>query len=241
MIEIKIDEQACVGCTLCVDKCPTKVFEFDETKAVPRVVKPGECFGCLSCSEICPATAIRHEGVTHSENHYYDPGAVEMAARIASDPTAVNFPSDAASRGRAIEDLGVRLLSVASIFRQTLGDSLPAAGTMAGRTLATQLPRYQTPKDFAEALSIVSGTLAPAWELSPAYDGAENLKLTIKGCFIRDLCRSGKIELGGDLCVLFQNYLTGYLAKIAGTRLKLESAVPGDKACVYTMKVFQKA
>lgn len=240
MIEIEVDEEACVGCTLCVEVCPTKVFEFDEAKAKPVVKKPKECFGCLSCSEICPASAITHQGIHHSENHYYDPGSVSLASKSSSIPSEINFPDDKNSRRKAVGDLGIRLLSVASVFRQTLGGSLPAVGTMAGRTLATQLPRYHVPKDFEEALGMVVSQLAPTWDLKPSYDGGENLKVKTGECFIRDLCRKEGIPLGGDLCVLFYNYLAGYLGKLSGVRLKLEKTEPGDSACIYDIKVIRK-
>jgi ferredoxin len=240
VIEIRIDEEACVGCTLCVDVCPTKVFEFDEAKAVPRVVKPKECFGCLSCSEICPATAISHEGADRSENHYYDPGALELASKTTRDVDPVNFPTDPGVRARAVGDLGIRLLSLASVFRQTLGGSLPAVGTMAGRTLANQLPRYQAPSTFQEALDLVLAQLSPTWSISAGYDGAEKLDLEVRDCFIRELCMKEGIHLGGDLCVLFYNYFAGYLGRMSGTRLKLEQSTPGEKTCAYAVKVFRK-
>lgn len=239
MIDIRIDEDACVGCSLCVEVCPTKVFEFDEKKARPVVKKPAECFGCLSCSEICPATAIEHKGLTLSENHYYDPGAVALSEKSAASAFGINFPDDAGVRRKAVGDLGIRLLSVASVFRQTLGGSLPAVGTMAGRTLATHLPRFQVPADFKEALAMVVGQLAPTWDLEAVYDGAESLRITTGTCFIRDLCRREGLELGGDLCVLFYNYLAGYLAKLSGVRLKLEKTTPGD-TCAYEIKVIRK-
>ncbi len=240
MIEIRVDEDACVGCTLCVDICPTKVFEFDEKKGKPVVAKPKECFGCLSCSEICPATAITHEGITHSENHYYDPGSIRISQKSTGVSPEINFPQDPGSRKSAVGDLGIRLLSVASVFRQTLGGSLPAVGTMAGRTLATQLPRYHVPADFAEALRMVVDQLAPTWDLKAEYDGAESLKIKTGSCFIRDLCKKEGIPLGGDLCILFYNYLAGYLGKLSGVRLKLENTAPGDTSCTYDIKVFRK-
>ncbi len=239
MIDIRIDDDACVGCSLCVEVCPTKVFEFDEKKARPVVKKPKECFGCLSCSEICPATAIVHEGVVHSENHYYDPGAVELSQKTADEAGGINFPDDAGIRRLAVGDLGIMMLSVDSVFRQTLGGCMPAVGTMAGRTLATHLPRYHVPADFKEALAMVVEQLAPTWDLEASYDGAESLKITAGTCFIRDLCRREGLELGGDLCVLFYNYLAGYLAKLSGVRLKLEKTSPGD-TCAYEIKVIRK-
>ncbi|MFO7951084.1 MAG: 4Fe-4S binding protein [Candidatus Fermentibacteraceae bacterium] len=240
MIEIKIDEDACVGCQLCVDECPTDVFEFDEEKAIPVVEHDKECFGCLSCSEICPSDAIEHRGVERSEDHYHEPYTLELASRLAPNVPLPHVPDDPERRKAALEDLGVRLLSVASVFRHTLGGSLPAVGTMAGRTLATQLPRYQVPKDFQEALDLAVRQFAPAWELSPSYDGAEKLEIDVGTCFIRELCGEEGIELGGDLCVLFYNYLAGYIGRMGGARLKLEESQPGDSGCRCRVKVFRR-
>ncbi|MFO8183705.1 MAG: 4Fe-4S binding protein [Candidatus Aegiribacteria sp.] len=240
MIRITIDEDACVGCTLCVEECPTDVFEFDEEKLIPRVVKEKECFGCLSCSEICPASAIIHEDIIHSEDHYHDEDNIRLASRLAANVPLPHAPSDDAHRKAALEDLGIRLLSVASVFRQTLGGSLPAVGTMAGRTLATQLPRYRVPKDFQEALDLAVEQFSPAWEIGPEYDGASGLELKVGTCFIRELCRNEEIELGGDLCVLFYNYMAGYMGRMGNARLKLLESCPGDDECGYRVEVFTR-
>ncbi|MCK4806677.1 MAG: ferredoxin family protein, partial [Candidatus Aegiribacteria sp.] len=124
MIKITIDEDACVGCELCVDECPTDVFEFNEEKRIPEIVREKECFGCLSCSEICPATAITHEDIVHSESYYHDEENLKLASGLAVDVPLPHAPSDDKHRKAARVDLGIRLLAVASIFRQTLGGSL---------------------------------------------------------------------------------------------------------------------
>ncbi len=240
MIKIIIDEDACVGCELCVDECPTDVFEFNEEKRIPEVVREKECFGCLSCSEICPATAITHEDILHSEEYYHDEENLKLASRLAVDVPLPLVPSDNKHRKAALEDLGIRLLAVASIFRQTLGGSLPAVGTMAGRTLATQLPRYRIPESFQEALDIVVQQFTPAWNIKPDYDGGSKLNMQVKNCFIRELCKEEGIELGGDLCILFYNYLAGYAGKLGNARLKLIKSSPGIKECKYDVEVFVK-
>ena len=35
MINIAVDEKACVSCSLCVDTCPTDVFKFDTETPTP--------------------------------------------------------------------------------------------------------------------------------------------------------------------------------------------------------------
>ncbi len=241
MIEIKVDQDACVGCTLCVDLCPTDVFEFNTEKAVPEVKKPKECFGCLSCSEICPSDAIVHSGHTRSEDHYHDGYNLRLASLLAPGIELPKAAGDAESSKRAMEDLGVRLLAVAAVFRQTLGGSLPAVGTMAGRTLATQLPRYQVPGTFRDVLDLAVAQFGPTWALKPSMDGEENLTIDVGDCYIRELCKEKGIELGGDLCVLFYNYLAGYIGRMSDSRLRLVDSAPGDKACRYKVQVIKKS
>ena len=240
MIKITIDEDACVGCELCVDECPTDVFEFNDEKQIPEIVREKECFGCLSCSEICPATAITHEDIIYAENYYHDEENIKLASRLAVDVPLPNIPSDDKHRKAALEDLGIRLLAVASIFRQTLGGSLPAVGTMAGRTLATQLPRYRIPESFQETLDIAMQQFSPTWDIKPDYDGSSKLEMKVGTCFVRELCGEEGIELGGDLCVLFYNYMAGYLGKMGNARLKLIESCPGSKECRYDVEVFIK-
>lgn len=240
MIAIQVDEKACVGCSLCVDVCPTKVFRFDEARELAVTDKPAECFGCLSCSEICPSDAIEHQGVTPSETFHHDPYALRMAARIeprtAGAWREISDPEVLARTGR---DLEVRLRSVGAVFLQTIGQGLPAVGTLAGRTLAGQLPRYQVPADLSEALDLARERFAPAWELEPHLEG-DRLTVKIAGCAVRDLCRRDGLALGGELCILFGNYLCGFLVRMGQSRLRFTEAQRDMAGCSYTFKVYAR-
>jgi L-aspartate semialdehyde sulfurtransferase ferredoxin len=236
-IDIHIDDKACVGCNLCVDECPTKVFDRREGDDVPKVKNSQECFGCLSCSEICPATAITHRNVHLSESYYHDPRALELVSKLGTQEHLFHVPSDNAHIQKAMEDLGIRLLSVTSVLKQTLGQSLPSVGTMAGMSLAAQLPRYQSPETFEEALKLLVKTFSPAWAMKTDLS-KDILTIAISTCFVRDVCNKGNIELGGDLCKLFSNYFAGYLSKVGHQRPRLTSVVPSQTSCVYTIKMY---
>ena len=238
MIEIAVDEKACVSCSLCAEVCPTDVFVWDEDNGVPKVDRPGECFGCLSCSEICPPHCITHEGVELAESHYHDPYALRLASRLAADVSGrFNVPSDAASQNQAAADLGVRLRSVAEVFKRTLGGSLPAVGTMAGRTLARHLPRYREPRGLDEALVLAKKQFAPAWEFETIRDG-EELTINVDRCFVRETCEREGQEIGSEMCVLFYNYLAGYLGRMGKVRLRLMNADRGAECC-YGVKIYE--
>lgn len=237
MIQIAVDEKACVSCGLCADVCPTQVLSFNAERDLPEVKEPRECFGCLSCSEICPATALDHPGARRSESYYQDPYALHLGARLTGNGgLSGNTPGDEESRRRALDDLGVRLRSVSWVLKDIMGNGLPVVGMLAGRTLANQLPRYQPPKDLDAALELARQEFAPAWELAPRRDG-ETLTLDVAGCFVRDLCHKEKLELGGEMCVLFLNYLSGYLGRMGKVRLKLADAQRGPQRCTYRLTV----
>jgi len=63
MVEIKVDEDLCKGCNLCITFCPQKVLERSEKlnkKGVfpPKVVREDNCVKCHLCELICPDFAI---------------------------------------------------------------------------------------------------------------------------------------------------------------------------------------
>jgi L-aspartate semialdehyde sulfurtransferase ferredoxin len=82
MIEIRIDEEACVGCGLCADECPTEVLAFDDAEKVAKVVKLGDCIQCLSCYYVCPATAVEYTDAELCPDFYRDVEAIDMAEGI---------------------------------------------------------------------------------------------------------------------------------------------------------------
>jgi len=71
-LELTIHEKGCRGCEMCVDICPTKVFEFDVEKHLSVVKHSEDCIACLSCTFICPTGAISHRNYHSVKNYYRD-------------------------------------------------------------------------------------------------------------------------------------------------------------------------
>lgn len=63
MAKVKIDQERCKGCLLCLSVCPKKSLMVEQ-KLNRRGVKPAkfkegaECIGCAMCAIICPDACI---------------------------------------------------------------------------------------------------------------------------------------------------------------------------------------
>ena len=59
-----IDENWCIGCTLCIDACPTDAI-LGSNKLMHTVIEP-HCTGCELCLPVCPVDCISLLNVTGS-------------------------------------------------------------------------------------------------------------------------------------------------------------------------------
>lgn len=57
-----IDEAWCIGCTLCLDACPTDAI-FGSNKRMHTVIEP-HCTGCALCIPVCPVDCIAMENAS---------------------------------------------------------------------------------------------------------------------------------------------------------------------------------
>ncbi len=71
-MDMAIREEACRGCRMCEDICPTDVIAFDEAAKKATVRETADCIACLSCSYLCPSAAITHEAYHEVKNFYRD-------------------------------------------------------------------------------------------------------------------------------------------------------------------------
>ncbi|MBD3350739.1 MAG: 4Fe-4S dicluster domain-containing protein, partial [Candidatus Lokiarchaeota archaeon] len=51
-----IDQELCIGCGTCVERCPTDAISLDENDKATRV--EDYCIGCGICAHFCPENAI---------------------------------------------------------------------------------------------------------------------------------------------------------------------------------------
>jgi Na+-translocating ferredoxin:NAD+ oxidoreductase subunit B len=73
-----IDENWCIGCTLCIKACPTDAI-LGSNKRMHTVIEP-YCTGCELCVPVCPVDCISLENVT-GQRTGWDAWSEEQAAQ----------------------------------------------------------------------------------------------------------------------------------------------------------------
>jgi NAD-dependent dihydropyrimidine dehydrogenase PreA subunit len=91
MIELVFADR-CTGCGLCVEQCPTDVFDAG-AKGVPVIARQDECQTCFLCEVHCPEDAL-FVGPLRSPYHY-DAAEVLASGNVGSLRRAFGFDKHA--------------------------------------------------------------------------------------------------------------------------------------------------
>jgi CDP-4-dehydro-6-deoxyglucose reductase len=70
----RLNEDACIGCGMCVTGCARGVFGFDYDRKKPVVQEPLQCLvGCNTCATTCPTHALQLPEPATIRRHFKDP------------------------------------------------------------------------------------------------------------------------------------------------------------------------
>ncbi|MGJ7613579.1 MULTISPECIES: RnfABCDGE type electron transport complex subunit B [unclassified Variovorax] len=128
-----IDEAWCIGCTLCLDACPTDAI-VGINKRMHTVIE-AHCTGCELCIPVCPVDCISLENETpglsgwqawsaeqadSARRRYETHGKHRNTdARLADEkPAEAQAPQDAGDRKRSIVEAALARARAASLQRQ---------------------------------------------------------------------------------------------------------------------------
>ena len=116
-----IDEAWCIGCTLCLDACPTDAI-FGSNKLMHTVIEP-HCTGCELCIPVCPVDCIGLENATGAQSGWAAWSAAQ--AESALQRYAIHSARRTFILGKSTKTLG------------KLGKTAAAASTSASNASAT--------------------------------------------------------------------------------------------------------
>jgi electron transport complex protein RnfB len=96
-----IDENWCIGCTLCIKACPTDAIM--GSNKLMHTVLPAYCTGCELCLPVCPVDCIELENVSGAAT-----GWAAWSTELA-DQARSRYQFNTLRRQRAHEENGMRL------------------------------------------------------------------------------------------------------------------------------------
>ena len=116
-----VDEAWCIGCTLCLDVCPTDAI-FGSNKRMHTVIEP-HCTGCELCIPVCPVDCISLENATGAQSGWAAWSAAQ--AESALERYAIHSARRTIYMGKSTKTL------------EDLGKTAAAASTSTSNELAT--------------------------------------------------------------------------------------------------------
>src|SRR5512142_1947225 len=108
MPELQIEAKGCRSCSLCVEICPTHVFDLDETSKQAKANRSADCIGCCSCEYICPSRCVSVTNVSRQLPFYRQDCANDLVSKFLQQQTARKQISAADVRW-AMKDVKKRL------------------------------------------------------------------------------------------------------------------------------------
>jgi len=73
---LKIDEETCMGCEACVERCPMDALRMEEDTARVDLKR---CIGCGICNSACPEEALSMERIQDADAPPWDRKALTTA------------------------------------------------------------------------------------------------------------------------------------------------------------------
>jgi len=119
-----VDEAWCIGCTLCIDACPTDAI-FGTHKHMHTVIE-AYCTGCELCLPVCPVDCIHVENASGAATGWaaWSPAQADLARTRYADATTRRADTLVAHRSRKAAQAQDKLANMAAHSRITDTDEL---------------------------------------------------------------------------------------------------------------------
>ncbi len=216
MPTVQIEQAGCRDCGLCVDICPTKVFEEEPGQKLARVVRQEDCIGCTSCVYLCPSRCVSvTDAKLQRPFHRLDSDAALVSRFLQQAPAAQQLT--AADYAEALADTRVRIRALGSAVKEIMGRGHKAVGRSAGNLAAAHMPEmYETTK-MEDLLAGLRRRFTRAFDFEAKIEPDGAIALTFPGCALHDVVASqGEVAGSAGLCEIFHEYVAGLMSAFSG-------------------------
>jgi len=117
-------------------------------------------------------------------------------------------------------------------INEEIGTMAGTVSTSAGKEAARKMPAYFENRDIKTILEEIKKYFNDGFGITYTLENNE-ITLTFDRCALKDICRIEGIQLGGDLCRHFHNYLNGIVIEHAGTNYDVDIIQYGEH-CIVT-------
>lgn len=216
MPTVHIEEAGCRDCGLCVEICPTKVFEEQADRKLAKVVRQEDCIGCTSCEYLCPSRCLSVTDAKLQRPFHRMEANTALVSRFLQKVPA----TQQLSRGdydEALKDTHVRLKALADAIKEVVGRGQKAVGRSAGTLAATHMPEMYESKEMKDLLAGLRRRFAGAFDFESQVDDSGAVTLTLARCALHKVVSAqGEVVGTASLCELFHEYLAGLMSAFSG-------------------------
>lgn len=220
MPTVHIEEAGCRDCGLCVEICPTDVFEQalqdGGARKLAKVVRQDDCIGCTSCVYLCPSRCL---SVT-SDNpqrpfHRMESNAALVARFLQQVPATQQLGQ--ADYDEALKDTHVRLKALSDALKEIMGRGQRAVGRSAGNLAAAHMPEMYETAELAQLLAGMRRRFAHAFDFEAKIEEDASATLTFPACAMHKVVAAQGDPAGSaNLCELFHEYFAGLMSAFTG-------------------------
>jgi NAD-dependent dihydropyrimidine dehydrogenase PreA subunit len=217
MPTVHIEEAGCRDCGLCVEICPTDVFEEDGPKKLAKVVRQDDCIGCTSCVYLCPSRCLTVTAENSQRPFHRMESNSALVARFLQQVPATQQLNQA-DYDEALKDTHVRLKALSDALKEIMGRGQRAVGRSAGTLAAAHMPEMYETTELAQLLAGMSRRFAHAFDFQAQIEpDTQTATLTFPACAIHKLVAAyGEAVGAANLCELFHEYFAGLMSAFTG-------------------------
>ena len=231
MPTVAIETQGCRGCRMCVDVCPTDVFDMTVSQEAALVARDEDCIGCSSCEFVCPSRCIQVDIAERQRPfHRIEQNAALVARMLRRAPLTDTLQDSDLEEAR--KDVAVRLRALAASVTETMGRGQRVVGRSAGTLAAEHLPEAYEEATLDGILSRLSQRFKQSFEFDADVDAeAGTVGVCFRRCALASIVEEGGQTVGqSNLCTLFHEYWSGLLSAFSGQTYALDGSQQGE-AC----------